>query len=75
VLRRPSKRGGVAECGFKLAIRDLPKGDYDIINWVFFSKDRIEVHKKELLAVLDPAIITTNVATCKNLLQAVGEKK
>lgn len=75
VLRRPSKRGGVAECGFKLAIRDLPKGDYDIINWVFFSKDRIEAHKKELLSVLDPAIITTNVATCKNLLQAVGEKK
>jgi hypothetical protein len=26
ILRRPSKRGGIAECGFKLTVRDLPRG-------------------------------------------------
>lgn len=75
VLRRPSKRGGIAECGFKLSIRDLPKGSYDITNWVFFSKDRIEEQKKEILTVLDPAVITTNAATGKNLLISPEKRK
>jgi hypothetical protein len=68
VLRRPSKRGGIAECGFRLTIRDLAKGDYDIINWVFFSKDRLETHKNDLLAVLEPAVVTTDAKTANNLL-------
>jgi hypothetical protein len=75
VLRRPSKRGGIAECGFKLTVRDLPKGSYDIINWVFFSKGRIEEQKKELLLVLEPAVITTNAATGENLLISPGKQK
>jgi hypothetical protein len=75
VLRRPSKRGGIAECGFKLTVRDLPKGSYNIINWVFFSKDRIKEQKKELLLVLEPAVITTDAATGKNLLISPGKQK
>jgi hypothetical protein len=39
VMRRPPspERKGVAECGFRLAVRDVPKGSYDITNWVLFS--------------------------------------
>lgn len=75
VLRRPSSRSGIAECGFKMTVRDLPKGSYDIINWVFFSKNRIEEHKKELRAVLEPAVISTDSVTSTNLLISPGELK
>jgi hypothetical protein len=75
VLRRPSSRNGIAECGFKLIVRDLPKGSYDILNWVLFSKDRIDEHKKELLAVLEPAQVTSDSMTCKNLLISPGKDK
>jgi hypothetical protein len=37
VLSRPSERNGIAHCGFRLAVRDVPKGQYLITNWVFFS--------------------------------------
>jgi len=38
VMRRPGTRGtGAAECGFRLTVRDVPKGNYYITNWVLFS--------------------------------------
>ncbi|MDR2591971.1 MAG: hypothetical protein LBC59_04095 [Chitinispirillales bacterium] len=38
VMRRPGTRGtGPAECGFRLTVRDVPKGNYYITNWVLFS--------------------------------------
>jgi hypothetical protein len=38
VMRRPSTNGtGTAECGFRLTVRDVPKGNYYITNWVLFS--------------------------------------
>ncbi|HEX7510473.1 MAG TPA: hypothetical protein VF335_04180, partial [Chitinivibrionales bacterium] len=37
VMRKPSERGGLCDCGFRLTVRDLPKGDYLITNWVLFS--------------------------------------
>ena len=39
VMRRPPSPGrkGIAECGFRLTVRDVPKGSYDITNWVLFS--------------------------------------
>ncbi len=39
LLNRPSSRSGIAECGFRLSINDLPRGDYLITNWVMFSSD------------------------------------
>ena len=52
VMRRPSKRrGGIAECGFRLAVRDVPKGSYRINNKVFFSPglgDRSKITVKVL---------------------------
>jgi hypothetical protein len=38
VMRRPGTRGtGIAECGFRLTVRDVPKGNYYITNLVLFS--------------------------------------
>jgi hypothetical protein len=39
VVRRPPSQGrrGAAECGYRLAVRDVPKGNYNIDNRVFFS--------------------------------------
>jgi hypothetical protein len=37
IRRPPSGRAGIAECGFRLAVRDVPKGSYYITNWVLFS--------------------------------------
>ncbi|MBN1129776.1 MAG: hypothetical protein JXA71_12355 [Chitinispirillaceae bacterium] len=70
VLRRPTKRQGIAECGFKLTVRDLPRGNYDILNWVFFSKDRQENQQHDLLPVLEPAMVTVNGKDVSNLLVA-----
>ena len=42
VFRRPSSRSGSAECGFRMTIRDLPKGYYEITNWVMFPLQSYE---------------------------------
>jgi len=39
VFRKPSDRRGLCDCGFRLAVRDLPKGGYLISNWVLFSNN------------------------------------
>jgi hypothetical protein len=36
-FHKPSSRSGLCDCGFRLAVRDLPKGNYLISNWVLFS--------------------------------------
>lgn len=37
VMRRPgAKPGALAECGFRLSVRDVPRGNYYITNWVLF---------------------------------------
>ena len=38
-IKIPSDRDGAGQCGFRLGVRDLPKGYYLIGNWVLFSKD------------------------------------
>ena len=38
VFCRPTDRAGLAHCGYRLAVRDLPKGYYLITNWVLFSR-------------------------------------
>lgn len=37
----PSERFGIGHCGFRLTVRDLPKGYYLIGNWVLFSRNGI----------------------------------
>jgi hypothetical protein len=40
IRRPPSGRSGIAECGFRLTVRDVPRGSYYITNWVLFSGGR-----------------------------------
>ncbi len=37
-ITMPADGQAIAQCGFRLAVRDLPKGYYLIGNWVLFSK-------------------------------------
>jgi hypothetical protein len=37
VFCKPTSRRGLCHCGFRLSVRDLPKGNYSITNWVVFS--------------------------------------
>jgi hypothetical protein len=39
IFRRPSSRSGIADCGFKLMIRDVPRGRYRITNWICFTRE------------------------------------
>jgi hypothetical protein len=40
IMRRPSsKPQGIAECGFRLSVKDVPKGNYYITNRVLFSDE------------------------------------
>ena len=68
IMRRPSKRGGMAECGFKLTVWDLPKGSYEVVNWVLFSRRPLGTDGDNLLSMLDPAAITTTTGTFPNFL-------
>jgi hypothetical protein len=77
VMRRPSKRGGMAECGFRLTVRDLPRGNYDVVNWVIFSKRSLETDCRNPLSMLASAAITTPTGTFSNFLfcQKICQKK
>ncbi|MBD3345499.1 MAG: hypothetical protein GF401_10595 [Chitinivibrionales bacterium] len=37
LISSPSDRGGIAHCGFRLNVHDMPRGYYLITNWVLFS--------------------------------------
>jgi hypothetical protein len=74
IMRRPSKRGGIAECGFKLTVWDLPKGKYDVVNWVLFSRYPLDAGGRDLLSMLDPASIMTPSGTFSNFLFCREEK-
>ncbi|MBN2189498.1 MAG: hypothetical protein JW699_08585 [Chitinispirillaceae bacterium] len=68
IMRRPSKRSGMAECGLKLTVRDLPKGNYDVVNWVLFPQRPLGEECRELLSMLNPASIMTTTGTFSNFL-------
>jgi hypothetical protein len=55
VVRRPSDRGGIAHCGFRLTVRDLPRGSYLITNWVVFSGEGVAGLSSTASRVVDPA--------------------
>ncbi|NLE00959.1 MAG: hypothetical protein GX640_13920 [Fibrobacter sp.] len=59
ISRKPSLRGGFADCGFKLVVNDLPKGYYDITNWVLFQTSTEDMLKEDHRAILRPLRIQT----------------
>jgi hypothetical protein len=51
IYRKPSSRIGSADCGFRLNINNLPKGYYEITNWVFFQSGSFANFKDEFKSV------------------------
>lgn len=57
VLQRPSSRGGLAQCGYRLTLEDIPKGYYSIANWVFFSRNSIPALVSASDAIRTPSLV------------------
>jgi|GEM_PF-658663 len=74
VLRRPSKRDAMAECGYRLMIHDVPKGRYDITNWVFFSQNGIKSIDRDFRGITAPALVETGGRASFNLLPATATR-
>ncbi len=70
IYRKPSLRQGSADCGFRLNIHNLPKGYYEITNWIFFQSGNFAGFKDEFKSVLEPAIVSTHNGSNPNELGA-----
>jgi hypothetical protein len=70
VFARPSTRGGVAQCGYRLGLQDLPKGHYLIANWVLFSSEGLAGLDNLCRAIQQPPSVQVgNGPVRKSLLQ------
>ena len=72
VFCQPSDRKGLCHCGFRLAVRDLPKGDYRITNWVVFSNSGAAAFALEdasdCIGSMAPITLQGSPAVCYNQL-------
>jgi hypothetical protein len=75
IYRKPSLRLGSADCGFRLNIHNLPKGYYEITNWVFFQSGGYTSFKDEFKSVLEPVIVSTPDGDYPNELSASSVHK
>lgn len=75
VYRKPSLRSGSADCGFRLNIRNLPKGYYEITNWVLFQSSNFSQFSKEFNSVLRPVTIHSPDGEFPNELSASSVTK
>ncbi len=64
VFRRPSSRGGYAEFGYRLTLRDIPRGRYAITNWVLFSSGSPGTLEAVRDAIEKPATVETGGNGC-----------
>ncbi|NLL14011.1 MAG: hypothetical protein GX267_11450 [Fibrobacter sp.] len=75
IYRKPSLRLGSVDCGFRLNIHNLPRGYYEITNWVFFQSGDFASFKDEFRSVIEPAIVTAADGDYQNELSASGVHK
>lgn len=76
VYRNPSWRSGSADCGFRMNIKNLPKGYYEITNWVLFQSSSLSKLRSDFDNVLKPAKIHSMGKTYSNELSAsTGHRK
>jgi hypothetical protein len=69
LFRRPSKQE-VVECGVRYAIRDLPKGDYTIDNWVLFPQPLVIPPAGDCMGFLQSATVNVSGKNANNLFVA-----
>lgn len=72
VFRRPSERGGIAECGYRLRLRDLKKGSYTITNWVIFSRSTRLTSGVAFSGLVEPVMVHTTSGSHTNRLGALS---
>ena len=70
ILRRPGKRNGEAECGFRLRVIGLPRGSYNIVNWVLFAGQSTDSTGRGQKPLGVPTEIVTSTGSFSNLLAA-----
>ncbi|MBN1575119.1 MAG: hypothetical protein JW913_01105 [Chitinispirillaceae bacterium] len=68
VFRRPSSRTGNTDCGYRLMIHDVPRGRYDITNWVVFSSGAAGGVGQALQRITNPALVSTTTGHARNRL-------
>ncbi len=75
VVQRPSKRGGIAHCGYRLTVGDLPRGNYLITNWVLFGADVPANLARAYRTIVSPSTVTIDTtATFNNAIDKVHAK-
>ncbi len=67
IFRRPSPRNGLAECGYRLVIHDIPRGRYDITNWVLFSQKSESEIGDMINKIINPAEIRIGSDISRNI--------
>ncbi|HEX3020616.1 MAG TPA: hypothetical protein VHP36_09945 [Chitinispirillaceae bacterium] len=70
IFRKPSLRSGSADCGFRLNIHNLPKGYYEITNWVLFQSGSYSSFKNDFKSVLKPVTVSSSDGEFENELCA-----
>ncbi len=68
IFRKPSSRKGYAECGYRLTVRDIPKGYYQIVNWVLFSDGSYSGLLEDSRSLQKPALIESDKKSYSNRL-------
>lgn len=68
IFRRPSKRGGLADCGYRLLIQDVPRGWYTVSNRVLFTRADHSSITEEFKALDEPAPVRCGKNITVNLL-------
>lgn len=70
IFRRPSERNGFVDCGFRMNIHNLPKGYYEITNWVLFQSTDYSQFRNQFKLVVEPALVCTPDGEFFNVLSA-----
>lgn len=69
LFHRPSKLG-LAECGLRYVVRDLPKGDYAVANWVLFPRPCVAPPGGAILDLIKPAAVAVSGNKANDLFMA-----
>ncbi|KMQ50657.1 hypothetical protein CHISP_2508 [Chitinispirillum alkaliphilum] len=71
VFRKPSSRGGIGESGYRLTVRNVPRGYYHIVNWVIFSTGSRESIAQGARALSEPVKIFIDNRTLSGKLNTL----
>ncbi|MBD3320765.1 MAG: hypothetical protein GF350_06695 [Chitinivibrionales bacterium] len=71
IIQRPSERNGIAHCGYRLNVHDMPRGYYLITNWVLFSNHGIDGFESLRNSLENLSPVSTKSSKTFNAIKAV----